>query len=106
MRDLFTPISRDERQDEGVQKWINNKCRGTLEWATGTGKTVAAIKAVNRVLKRYPNFKILVIVPTDALVDQWKKELSERCVTSNYGVHTINSAVTHNWNCDILILDE
>lgn len=106
MRDLFTPVSRDERQDKGVQKWINNKCKGTLEWATGTGKTVAAIKAVNRVLKRYPSLKILVIVPTDALVDQWKKELSEKCATSNYGVNTINSAVTHNWNCDILILDE
>lgn len=37
MRDLFSPVSRDERQDEGVQKWINNKCKGTLEWATGTG---------------------------------------------------------------------
>lgn len=106
MRDLFTPVSRDERQDEGVQKWINNKCKGTLEWATGTGKTIAAIKAVNRVLKKYPNFKILVIVPTDALVDQWKKELSEKCATSNYGVNTINSAVTHTWTCDILILDE
>lgn len=105
MRDLFSPISRDERQDEGVQKWINNKCKGTLEWATGTGKTVAAIKGIKRVLKRYPSMKVLVVVPTDGLVAQWKAKLDEAGI-ANYGVNTINSTIAHNWSCDILILDE
>ena len=35
--DLFAPITRDQRQEEGRVKWIKNKCRGTIEWATGTG---------------------------------------------------------------------
>ena len=35
MRDLFEPISRDERQAQSVQKWLNAKGRGTLECCTG-----------------------------------------------------------------------
>ena len=35
MRDLFEPISRDERQAQSVQKWLNSKGRGTLECCTG-----------------------------------------------------------------------
>lgn len=30
-------IDRTTRQEEGIQKWINAKCRGSLQWATGTG---------------------------------------------------------------------
>lgn len=36
MRDLFTPITRDERQEESMKKWLN-KGKGTLECCTGFG---------------------------------------------------------------------
>jgi len=39
-------MTRDERQKLGIQKWINNGCRGTLEWCTGSGKTRAAISGI------------------------------------------------------------
>lgn len=35
--DLFSPPTRDERQELGRIRWIDNKCRGTLEYATGVG---------------------------------------------------------------------
>lgn len=35
--DLFTPPTRDERQEEGRIKWIRSKCTGTLEYGTGVG---------------------------------------------------------------------
>lgn len=38
MRDLFEPISRDERQAQSVQKWLSSKGRGTLECCTGLVK--------------------------------------------------------------------
>lgn len=37
MRDLFTPLTRDERQDESVRKWLQNKGKGTVVAATGVG---------------------------------------------------------------------
>ena len=37
MRELFTPLTRDERQDESVRKWLQNKGKGTVVAATGVG---------------------------------------------------------------------
>lgn len=35
MRDLFSPITRDERQEEAVRKWLQSKGRGTIVACTG-----------------------------------------------------------------------
>lgn len=45
MKDLFTPLTRDERQEESVRKWLLNKGKGCLECATGYGfvETVTSI---------------------------------------------------------------
>ena len=37
MKDLFTPLTRDERQDESVRKWLINKGKGTIVACTGYG---------------------------------------------------------------------
>lgn len=37
MRDLFSPVTRDERQDECKRAWLTNKGRGTIEACTGFG---------------------------------------------------------------------
>ena len=37
MRDLFTPITRDERQDECKRAWLKHKGKGTIEACTGFG---------------------------------------------------------------------
>lgn len=37
MKDLFTPLTRDERQDECVKKWLQNKGKATIVAATGVG---------------------------------------------------------------------
>ena len=45
MRDLFTPLTRDERQDEAVRKWIKAKGKATVVAGTGFGffKAVTSI---------------------------------------------------------------
>lgn len=30
-------MTRSERQELGVKKWVANGCKGTLMWCTGTG---------------------------------------------------------------------
>ena len=106
MRDLFEPITRDERQNEGIKKWITSKCKATLEYATGVGKTYTAIKAIKAVLKKYPDFKILVIVPTEGLQKQWKTHLATHDLVFNSDVQIVNTAIRYTWQCDILVLDE
>ena len=106
MNDLFAPITRDERQKEGIRKWIKNNCRATLEYATGVGKTRTAILGIQTILKKYPNFRLLVVVPTEALQEQWKKELTKYEIVFNTDVQIINTVIKHTWDCDILILDE
>ena len=35
MKDLFTPLTRDERQAESLKAWLNNKGCGCVEGCTG-----------------------------------------------------------------------
>lgn len=35
MRDLFTPLTRDERQAQSLQAWLKNKGKGCVEGCTG-----------------------------------------------------------------------
>ena len=55
-------MTRTERQQESVRKWIKAKGRGTIEGATGYGKTNCALIAIRALLKKYPQFRILVVV--------------------------------------------
>lgn len=104
--DLFTPISKDERQEQGRKTWIKNKCKGTFVWPTGTGKTYGAIKCIKSIVNKYPNFKVLVVVPTDPLKNQWQTYFDENDLAFNCEVQIINTVVKNYYKCNILVLDE
>ena len=106
MRDLFEPISRDERQAESVRKWLKAKGRGTLECCTGYGKTRCAFNIIKKVLTRYPNIRIWVVVPTELLKKQWEKLIEENQLQFSVEVYIINSAAKNGGQCDFLIIDE
>ena len=106
MRDLFEPISRDERQAESVQKWLNAKGKGTLECCTGYGKTRCALIIIKKLLKRYPTMRILVVVPTDLLKKQWLGHIEKHSLQLNVEVMIINTASKTPLQCDLLIIDE
>lgn len=103
--ELFTPYTRDERQDIGVKKWIKSKCCGTLEYPTGTGKTYTAIKCLRLILSKYPHFRVLIVVPTQNLQDQWQ-EYIDREGWFTCDIQIINTVIKHEWTCNILIIDE
>ena len=50
MKDLFTPVTRDERQEESVKKWIKSKGRGTIVACTGYGKTRVATIIIGKLI--------------------------------------------------------
>ena len=104
--DLFTPLTRDERQEVGRKLWIKHKCCGTFVWPTGTGKTYGAIKCIKSVINHYPYFRVLVVVPTEPLKNQWQEYFDREDLAFNCEVQIINTVVTRNWKCNILVLDE
>lgn len=106
MADLFGNVSRDERQAIGVQRWVDNKLRGSLVYCTGFGKTRTAIMCMKRFLAKNPGRRIIIVVPTDALQRQWLSDLTGQQVPMVYEVLIINSVVKHEWTCDLLVLDE
>ena len=99
-------MTRSERQEECIQKWVNAKCRGSLELATGFGKTKTALDAISKFLAKNPGRCILVSVPTDEIKRQWLKGLADRGLFMNVQVEIINSIIKHDWIIDMLVIDE
>lgn len=99
-------MTRDERQEIARIKWIKNKCCGSLVQPTGAGKTVTALKCLKSVLSKYNNLKVLIVVPTDNLKIQWQLQLDQWGLLFNSTVEIINTVIKHDWNVDILVLDE
>lgn len=106
MRDLFTPITRDERQEESMKKWLQNKGKGTLECCTGFGKSRITINIIKKLLGKYPNMRIIIIVPTELLKNQWLEHVDNYQLQFNVEVQIINSAAKNGGVYDLLVIDE
>lgn len=100
-------LSRDQRQKLCLDRWIGNGAKGTLECATGFGKTRIALNTIKQSQTKNPNVKVIVVVPNTALQEQWIEELEKfKINTDNISVRIINTASKTKENCDLLILDE
>ena len=99
-------MTRTERQQKSVKCWINSNGKGTIVGSTGYGKTRCALTAIKALLKKYPQFRILVVVPTDPLKKQWLGHIEEWGFQFNVEVVIINTCIKHSWICDMLIIDE
>ncbi len=75
------PILRNY-QNEAIDAWLENDGRGIFEMATGTGKTFTAIGAIQRIQEKEEKSLIIIAVPYNNLVDQWKRELSKWFIES------------------------
>lgn len=105
LNDLIKPMTRDERQHESVTKWLKAKGHGTVVAGTGVGKTYIAIKAIQRLRKRYPDLDVLVLVPTTTLKAQWVETLAEQGI-DNVSVQVMMGASQRKTMCGLLIIDE
>jgi superfamily II DNA or RNA helicase len=59
-------------QLSAIKEWMTAGSRGILEMATGSGKTLVALRIIQSELRE--GRSVLVAVPTRALLDQWGKE--------------------------------
>ena len=64
-------------QQSAFEAWVANNHRGIVEVVTGGGKTVFAELCMLQFVRSYPNGKVVIVVPTTALLDQWYVSLRE-----------------------------
>ncbi len=86
-------------QKEALNTWINNKGKGILEMATGTGKTITALYILLDTIKKMNkhNFSCLgiIIVPTLTLAEQWYEELKE------FGAKGVRCNSKYSWEKEV-----
>lgn len=63
-------------QNDAIENWFLNHCRGILEMATGTGKTYTSLFAIKRYIQDKQGL-LIVCCPYIHLVDQWEKSVRE-----------------------------
>ena len=103
---------KSEVQSRALNAWYKAGCRGTLEAATAFGKTFSGIKAISYFVEKVnKDFKVLIVVPTVAIKDEWTKEFTKWKKTSilknNVIIECINTARTfRKKKYDLLVADE
>lgn len=76
-------------QKEAFEKWVKEK-RGVIQVVTGGGKTIFAEHCATEVLNNDPKVKILILVPTITLQDQWRASLIEDLGVNESEINTPN----------------
>jgi DNA phosphorothioation system restriction enzyme len=61
-------------QHQAVANWLENKGRGTLKMATGSGKTIIALMIAQELYQQIRLQVLLIVCPTQHLVSQWSRE--------------------------------
>ena len=91
-----------------VITWMNTGAKGTMEAATGFGKSIIACIAIYKMTKGSTNRTALVIVPTIQLKAQWEGVLEATGLSSYTTVLVVNTVAlnTKIYNVDLLIIDE
>lgn len=98
-------MTRDERQLSFVNTFKNKKGTGTLLAATGFGKTFCAFLVLEKMFKLTPKLKVLIVVPTENLKDQWEYKIKQ-LKFPNCNVKIVNTACKIKDYYDFVILDE
>ncbi|MHA1284482.1 MAG: DEAD/DEAH box helicase [Promethearchaeota archaeon] len=70
-------------QIECINKWWDNGCKGIVKVVTAAGKTILALALISqlknkRIYRNKDNLRIIIILPTISLLDQWYEELRKK----------------------------
>ena len=61
-------------QHQAIANWFDNRGRGTLKMATGSGKTLIALAIATELFQQIGLQVLIVVCPTQHLVSQWSRE--------------------------------
>ena len=95
-------------QLRGVIHWKKHWGKGTIEWATGVGKSMVAYLAIYAMRKVNPSVKCIIIVPTTQLKGQWEENLLKLGLAESAEVYVVNTVALKDkvYQCDLLVVDE
>lgn len=79
-------------QSEALDAWIDAGRRGIVAVVTGGGKTVFALLAFAEFRAQEPQARLLVLVPTAALLDQWVVNITDLEVAVPEDIATYSGA--------------
>lgn len=83
-------------QRQAVTRWLENRGRGTLKMATGSGKTITALAIATELYNKIGLQVLLVICPYRHLVAQWGRECEA------FNLHPILAFESvHNWQSQL-----
>ena len=99
-------MTRTERQNLAIDRWKQAGCRNCIVGVTGVGKTRIALMAIRRFFNKNPDKKVVVVVPTLILQDQWKDEVKNFGIEEPVEILVLNTASKKEFECDFLIIDD
>lgn len=67
-------IEKRDYQEEAINNLKMNNWRGILSMATGTGKTITSLLALNDIISENKKCFVVIYAPLTHLVEQWSKE--------------------------------
>ncbi|MCI9843612.1 DEAD/DEAH box helicase [Flavobacterium pectinovorum] len=62
-------------QIEAYENWLKNDYKGVFAMATGTGKTITSLNCLLNLYKVKKSYKAIILVPSIALLNQWRNEV-------------------------------
>ena len=99
-------MDRTERQKECLKRWLKSGGRASIVACTGFGKTRVALNLIDAFTTKNPGAQTLIVVPTQALKDQWIEQIDERGLGLSARVEIINTVIKFDWSCDLLVVDK
>ncbi len=87
-------------QEECLERWFANNGRGMVQAVTGSGKTLLALSAAERLEKKLEEERggqlgrlhIKIVVPTGTLMEQWNKTLRKYLEDAGNGCRNLGNA--------------
>ena len=102
--------NKTKEQKKALNLWASNNFTGSIIAGTGFGKSRCGVLACNYILDRIPTAKIIILVPTIQLQDQFAEEFHKWNVSNcldNIDIVCYQSAYKlQNEHYDLVICDE
>ena len=94
-------------QEQALDRWLGRSMHGVVSVVTGGGKTVFAFLCMREFRKRHPDGRVVVLVPTMTLLDQWYVGLQhEFCVSSeDIACFSSQEKVRHPRAVNVLVIN-
>jgi superfamily II DNA or RNA helicase len=100
-------VTKESIQSEAVEL-ISKHSRVILSWATGLGKSAAAIKMLNKIIQEKINCKVLLVVAESAHKGNWDEEFNKfglsKCDLTVECFASLKKYRDSKW--DVVIIDE